>query len=230
MSETNITNGTTPQPTQTTQPSTAEVKLTQEVNELRKQLLDPEYLNYLEAKQSGASRKAETPAATLLESDLKPEDIDKLPNSKLLRLAEATLGTKFVDSLRQEFNGEITGLRDTVQRLVAHIELQHVERKYPDFNEYRDGIVSLLSTTNKDMSIEDAYKMVKYDVLASKGDGDGEGESKPAAKQDAKGSEKPNQATPPPDLSSKEFKNEREAGAAAAKVIAEKYGLTSGTL
>jgi hypothetical protein len=211
--------------TQNTQPSNTEVKLTQEVNELRKQLLDPEYLNYLEAKQSGASKAKQPSPVTLLDSDLKPEDIDRLPNSKLLKLAESTLGTKLVDSLRQEFAGELTGLRSTVQNLVAVIELNEVKAKYPDFEEHRDGVVRLLQSSQRDMSIEDAYKMVKYEAL-SKTDGKKEVASKP----DAKGSEKPNQATPPPDLSTKEYKNEKDAGAAAAKAIAEKYGLTSGTL
>jgi hypothetical protein len=226
MSET-TNQGTKPaEQNQTTQPSNTEVKLQSEVYELRKQLLDPEYLNYLESKNSAPKAKSEV--STLLTTDLKPEDIDKLPNSQLLKLAESILGNKLVDSLRKEFSGELTGLHSTVQNLKAVLELNEVKSKYSDFEEFRGGIVSLLQSSNRDMSIEDAYKQVKFDKLANAFEGK-ETENKDK-KPGAKGSEKPNQATPPPDLASKEYKTDKEAGAAAAKEIAEKYGLTSGTL
>lgn len=188
-----------------------------EQEKLKVQLLDPAYLEWLNAKKNPIPAQKE-PSLALFD-DLKPEDIDRLPNSKVLALAEKTLGPKFMNAVRAEVGKDIGVLKQTLQDVIYHIELRDVIDSNDDWEEHKADVQRILETASNDLTIAQALELARSRKVKE--------EPKEPTKP-VKGSEKP--GSPPQPAVERKFKNEDEAKKAAWDTVREKYGITSDTI
>jgi hypothetical protein len=195
-------------------------KLQSDLERVKGQLLDPEYLEYLESKKDAAVRKssASTEVKDAL-GTLTADEIERLPKARLLDLAEKRIAEKLTGELREEFRKTVSGLQTTVQNLVFERELTETKVKHPDFDTYEKEIRDILSRPGSNYTYEDAYFLAK----AQKGDS---APPKPAAKTEKRSSsEKPSATAPATDFEQKDYKNAKEASEAALATVRAKYGL-----
>jgi hypothetical protein len=161
--------------------------LKNDVNQKELELLDPEYLKYKESK-----------------AVVKP----------------ATVATRASDSPEMvELKAEINQLRtenqnisSAVTKLLQKEEIADCQKRYPDFEEYRDDMISFFKTSNTDLSYEYAYKLCKQNRLDQ--------EASKTPKTEPKrhlGGEKPSATVPLTTLETKKFKSEKEANQATIR-------------
>jgi hypothetical protein len=204
-------------------------KLQGDLERVKGQLLDPEYLEYLESKKNAEVKK--TTASTEVKDalgTLTADEIERLPKARLLEIAEKRISEKLTGELRGEFNKALSGLQTTVQNLIYERELAMTKANYPDFDKYEKEIRNLLSQPGSNLSYEQAYKLARYE----KGDATPDnGKPKPAGKMEKRSSgEKPSSTAPASDFEQKDYKDEKEASNAALASVRAKYGLEGDTL
>jgi len=175
---------------------------------LKSQLLDPEYISYLESKNQAKAR----PTTINSNVNLSNMSLDQL--RQLIREE----GESVVKQAIAPIAGSLTEVRAT-------LEANAVRAKYPDFNTYADKVVSILE--NSDVTIEQAYlmarggKVIEADTSTKK-----EVETPKAPTR----SEKPGTTVPLEGDTITKFKNETEAGMAAWNAIAKKHGISGDTI
>jgi len=132
-----------------TQQSQQLEKLKKEAEEAKLSQLDPEYLAFLESKESDGNQHKQSGN----------DDLDSLSNSEFMALLE--------NKIDKKLNDRVTFLGNKVDSLIAHSELREVRSKYSDFNDYKDQIGAILNR-NPSLNYEQAYKIIKADVYQSK--------------------------------------------------------------
>lgn len=173
--------------------NTDKSSLARELEETKMLLLSPEYIEFKESKIRRGKDTKPAPAA------------GESSNAQIEALQE-----------------ELATTRRTVSNISAYIELWDVEKRFPDFDKYRDQVKQILETSKNELTYEQAYLMAKGDKKSDT----------PADKSDkaAKGSEKPGGFTPPPADTLKTYKTSTEATNAAVAEVAAKYGITGDTI
>lgn len=208
------------------QKSTLE-KLQGDLERVKGQLLDPDYLEYLESKKNAAVRKVDA-SSEVKEAlgSLTADEIERLPKARLLEIAEKRIAENLTGKFREEFGRTVNALQSTVQNLVYERELATTKANHPDFDKYDKEIRDILSRPGTSYTYEDAYFLAK----AQKGDLN-PAPSKPAQKFERRSSsEKPSSTAPASDFEQKDYKDGKEAGDAALASVRAKYGLDGDTL
>lgn len=177
-------------------------RLKTELDQAKMSLLDPEYIEYLEAKKSRtAQNTARIPDGTDL-SKLSPAQLLDLATSKAVELLETKAGERF------------RRIETAVSDLLAVAELQQVEGKYKDFNDYRDDVAKILEDSRSNLTIEQAYKLAKQNKAEN------EPEEKKAQTKKPAPSEKPTGSAPAEGFDRRSFKSKSEAADAAWEQVA----------
>ena len=111
--------------------------LQSELETAKLSLLDPEYIAFRESKKSKALAKE----AKSISDELKDSNVT---------------GNRVV-----ELEDRINRLSTAVEDLLALQELAVCEKKYSDFNDYRDSVRKTLEDSTTPLTIEQAYLLVK---------------------------------------------------------------------
>lgn len=178
---------------------------------LKSQLLDPEYISYLESKN-----QAKTKTTSLI-----PQTVN------LASLSLDQLRQLIREEGQEVINKSIAPIAGRLTEVQATLEANAVRAKYSDFNDYADKIVGILENSN--VTIEQAYLMARagrtleQETAAAK-------TPKAEDKPQPKGSEKPGTTVPLEGDTIGKFKNETEAGMAAWSAIQKKHGLSGDTI
>lgn len=177
---------------------------------LRSQLTDPDYIAYRESKN------APKPAAPATHTPLNL-------NNMTLEQLQGLIAEGVSLSVKQI----VSPLYARLDNVAAQQELDLVARKYEDFDTYRDQTANILKNTPNELTIEQAYLMAKASTPAAPAEGT---PATPAAPKTPAGNERPSSNVPVDGDSLKKFKNPQEAGNAAWQSIAEKYQLSGDTI
>lgn len=108
-------------------------KMKADLDKANLQLLDPKYLDYLEASK-------------------KPKDEPKTSKKE-----ESTKTPEEVAALEKK----ISDMESTLSNLLAQQELEAVRQKYSDFDEYKPQIQTLIQNGNTDLNFEQLYRLAK---------------------------------------------------------------------
>jgi hypothetical protein len=197
-------------------------KLQSDFDRVKEQLLDPEYLEYLEAKKSKAIKKSDASSEVKSALDsLTADEIERLPKARLLDLAEKRASEKLSKELKEEFRKEITEMRTALQNIYYEKELENVKSKYKDFDEYQANIRKILERPGNSYTYEDAYLLAK--AQAGKNTPPPPVDDKPKEKRSS--GEKPSSSVPSDDFKQKDFKDKDDASNAALQSVRAKYGI-----
>lgn len=177
-------------------------ELEAKLDEAKLSLLDPEYIDFLESKK-GARVEKKIEKAT----NLSDRDIEKLSSKQILELATERAKEAILSEVAPKYEDALRKQGATLQDILAYIELGEVEKKYKDFDTYRDSTRKILETSRTQISIEQAYKQAKYDTLEK------EGKLTPKEEKELKtpASEKPTNSVPSDAMSKSTFKSAGEA-------------------
>lgn len=190
--------------------------LKKSLEDMRLQLLDPSYLDYLEDRKKGKSAPA--PVDT---GDLTEAEINSLRPHQLLKLAEKRASAAVLNQLQGTIDKQFKAVNSQMSNIAAYLELMEVKEQYPDFDQYKDDVKTILDKSQTELTISQAYLMAKGEKAPSKA----------VPENPPKGGERPGGRLP---LISEEgpekFKNEAEAIAATEKQFREKYGIKGETL
>jgi len=174
----------------------AEVKvagLKKELDTKKLELLDPEYLNWRESKQT-------KPALKTLQSQAGGDDRVAKLEAKIEELSESLQVTKQV-----------------AERLYFDRELELTKQKYTDFDEYKEDVEKILTASKAPITYAQAYLMAKDEKQrTAKPEDKGEKKATPA-------SEKPSNTVQAKVLQQKEYKTEEEANAATLAQLRDKF-------
>lgn len=163
-------------------------ELEQKLDEAKLSLLDPEYVQFLESKKGKSLEKR-------VSKSLENIDVSKLSSQQIIELAVE----KAKEDLLPEIQGQLSRTNQTLADVLAVLELQDVEKRYPDFNDYRDKTKKEIETSQAPLTIEQAYLLAK-----SKAGGN-------IAPATPKGSERPGGNVPSDTLVTKVFKGKSDA-------------------
>lgn len=168
-------------------------KLKSELEQAKMSLLDPEYISYLEAKKAKIEQggKFEAPAGEL--EKMSPKELLQTAITKAVELVEAKTDSRF------------RRLEQSMSDTLGFLELQVVEKKHPDFGDYRDEVVKLLGDPKSQLTIEQAYLIAK----AAKPAKEGTSEKSEATKKPS--GEKPTGSRPAESFQAKDFNNKSDA-------------------
>lgn len=152
-----------------------------------------------------------------------PQYLQFLARSKAENQYIAPESSRASSSLSPEIAKRIENLEATSNQLAAIIELHEVEREYPDFNDYRSDVHTLITSGGSNLTFKQAYLIAKSNRSSSMPD-----VSDAKAKKDAPkvGTEKPGKFIPDSSSTDRVFKNATEASNAALSSVKEKYGIT----
>lgn len=173
--------------------------LKKDLDAKKMELLDPEYLNWKESK----AKKPEPPAPKAKEGS---NDVDT-------RIAQMESTIK---SLEERLN--VT--HQVAEQLYFDKELEITKREYPDFDDYKEDIKSILQATKDPMSYKQAYLLAKDNASRNKKEGDKGEDKKPKAPASR---EKPSSSVQAKALEKKDFETQEEADAATIAELKEKY-------
>lgn len=191
--------------------------LSKSLDGLKGQLLDTDYLSYLESKKAGAAKPA-VPAS----GNPNNLSVASLTLEQLQQVIAAQVGHAF-----NEFGKPIFA---RLNNLDARQEVETVREKYADFEEFKDQVVSILeSTPNTELNIEQAYLIAKANAINA-GEASANGEREQKEEKAPQGGEKPGGTVPLPGETAHRFKNPEEAGAKAWAEVRERHGLTGDTI
>lgn len=185
---------------------------------LKSQLLDRDYLDYLEARKNGNQRPA-APQSALTNVDLKNLDMAGLVEL----IQKHTLAV-----VTQSVGPKLHAMRGTLTDVQAFIELDQVRGKYEDFDTYSKDVTSILERTQNDLTIEQAYLMAKAQAPLADAGEDKTGAAKPTGAGSR--SERPTNVIPLDGETVKTFKDANAAGQAAASEVLARHGLSGDTL
>lgn len=192
-------------------------QLSKDLEGLKNQLLDTDYLNYLESRKQGAKPQAaaNNPGA----------------NTNIANLTLAQLQQVIAAQLGQTLNEFGKPIYERLNAVSAAQEVDAVRGKYADFDDFRDQTVAVLeSTPNTELSIEQAYLIAKANAMNEAGGGQEGQEGQPQQSQEVKSNEKPGGTVPLPGETAERFKDPQSAGTAAWNQVRQKYGLTGDTI
>lgn len=181
---------------------------TKGLESLKAQLLDPNYLEYLEHKNAGGQK----PAAPTRPANLNSMSIDDL---------QKLIADSSMNAVRAALNPVYTRLNE----VQAKLELEDVRTKYADFDKHSDAVTGILQTSPNELTIEQAYIIAKANAPAEA--------PKEAPKTPAKApvaSEKPGTTVPLSNDTVTSFKNPAQAGMAAWSEVAAKHGISGDTI
>lgn len=176
-------------------------ELETKLDEAKLNLLDPDYIDFLESKKGTKVEKKVKEAM----SDV---DINKLSSKQILEMATEKAKEALMEEVLPKYENALKKQGATIQDILAYIELGEVEKKHKDFDDYREDIKKILETSKTPLSIEQAYKLAKSD----KHDKDNpvtEDDKTPEKKPTQ--SEKPTSTVPGSTLSKTAFKTPEEA-------------------
>ena len=175
---------------------------------LKNQLLDPEYISFLESKNQAKARTTMPNAAV----NLSGLNLDQL--RQLIREE----GEAVVKQAIAPIAGRLT-------EVSATLEANAVRAKYADFNDYAADVVAILEKS--DVTIEQAYEIAKGKKVVN---ADTSAKKEDAKPKEPTKSEKPGNTVPLEGDTITKFKNETEAGMAAWAAIAKKHGISGDTI
>lgn len=218
MSEATVTNP----PATPAQPETVSkqdfVRVQQQAEEagrnlevLRQQLADPEYLEYRQAKANSRANPA-APAT--------PVNLQNMTLEQLQQL--------IVQGAAGAVQQVVKPIAERLEQAEAELELDRVQRKYEDFDEFRDNVSQILKTSTNELTIEQAYLMAKATKPAA--DPAAPAATAPAAPAAPRGNERPSASVPLDGDSAKTFKTPEAAGQAAWQEVAARRGLSGDTI
>lgn len=180
---------------------------------LKSQLLDKDYLDYLEARNAGGRQQQAAPAVT--KTDIKNLDMAGLVdliNKHSVAAIESIVGPHI-----QRINGQLTNVE-------AVLEAEQVSAKYDDFFDFKDSIEKILQTSQNTLTIEQAYLMAK---AAAPNEPEGKGEEKP---QRSPRGERPGTIVPLDEDTVKTFKTPEAAALAAANEVLARHGMSGDSI
>jgi len=178
-------------------------ELESKLDEAKLSLLDPDYIDFLETKKGKQVEKVIKEASTLTDKEMEgltSKQILELATERAIEAVTSQLTPKYEEALRKQ--------GATLQDILAYIELGEVEKKYKDFDTYRDDVKKVLENSRTQISIEQAYKQAKYDRLEK------EDKLTPEDKKTLKTPppiEKPTSSVPGNTMSKSAFKTSEEA-------------------
>jgi hypothetical protein len=176
-------------------------ELETKLDEAKLSLLDPDYIDFLESKKGGKVEKK-------VEKAMSDVDIDKLSSRQILELATTKAKEALMEEVLPKYEDQLKRQGATLQDILAYIELGEVEKKYKDFNDYRDDTRKVLETSKTQLTIEQAYKQAKLDKLEK------DGKLTPKDEKELKtptSTEKPTSTVPGDTMSKGSFKNKGDA-------------------
>jgi hypothetical protein len=176
--------------------------LESKLDEAKLSLLDPDYIDFLETKKGQKIEKKVEKAM-----DLSDMDVEKLSSKQILELATQRAKEAVLSEVAPKYEEALRKQGATLNDILAYIELGEVEKKYKDFNDYRDDTRKILENSKTQLTIEQAYKQAKYEKLES------EGKLTPKEEKELKApsSEKPTGSVPGDTMSKGNFKNAVDA-------------------
>lgn len=196
--------------------SSQNAELSKSLESLKGQLLDTDYLSYLENKKAGKVVPPQTGAQ----------------NNTNVSVANLTLGQLqqvIAAQMGQTLNDFGKPIYERLNAIGAQQEVEHIRSKYADFDDFRDQTVAILeSTPNTELNIEQAYLIAKASAANNAPSEEVASEGK--ASESTKGNEKPGGTVPLPGESAKRFKDPQDAGSQAWAEVRSKYGLTGDTI
>lgn len=174
--------------------------LESKLDEAKLSLLDPDYIDFVESKRGKKVEKS-------VVKELSDVDTDKMTSKEILELATERAKAALMEEVLPQYEEVLKKQGATIADILAYIELGQVEKKYKDFETYRDDTRRILETSKTPLTIEQAYKQAKLDKLES------EGKLKAFDEKDAKtmATEKPTGTLPKETLDKTSFKSADDA-------------------
>lgn len=186
------------------------VQLARDLDTLKGQLLDTEYLSYLEAKKVNK---------TVGNTAVAPNG-----NTSINGLTLAQLQQVIAQQVGQTLQDVMKPVYGKINEIQAKQEVEDVRLRYADFDEFKDKVVSILeSAPNTELSIEQAYLQAKG-LKANEVIEPVKEETAPVS------NEKPGGTVPLTGESAQRHKDPQAAGVAAWNEVRGKYGLSGDTI
>lgn len=175
-------------------------KLEQQIEDLRLEVITPEYMEFLDSKEKGGEKgKVKEPKDST--GDLPDDKLESLSKKEILELATR--------KAKEEVEGELKRIREDGEaktREQTQREIAAFARTHSDFQQYRPIMYGLSTDPkNADMSLEELYQAAKEHVKRI----GREPTEEEKEKQRKKGGEKPGGA-------SSSFEEDRKLSAEAA--------------
>lgn len=204
--------------------------LKQSLETLQAQVTDPDYIAYVEGKRSGHNNQ---------QVQQQPQQV----NMQHVDLSKMTVGQfqHFLAQQQQEFakvaiNPQLQAMNQTLTNLSAKLELKDAESSYEDFNEYRNDIYNILSTSGNELTIDQAYHIARSNRPPVEGDGTTTVEapktitSMVTPYQTRSSSEKPGTTIPLDNDGAKKFGTKEAAALDAWSQVAARHGISGDTI
>lgn len=175
--------------------------LESKLDEAKLSLLDPDYIEFLETKK-GAKVEAK------VKKEISEMDTDKMTSKQILEAATERAKEALMEEVLPKYEEALKRQGATIQDILAYIELGEVEKKYKDFNDFRDDTRKILEASKTQLTIEQAYKQAKMDRLEK------EGKLTPKEEKELKTpppAEKPTSTVPGETMSKSTFKTPEDA-------------------
>jgi hypothetical protein len=176
-------------------------ELETKLDEANLSLLDPDYIDFIESKKGNKVEKK-------VEKAMADVDLDKLSSRQILELSTQKAKEALMEEVLPKYEEQLKRQGATLQDILAYIELGEVEKKYKDFNDYKDDTRKVLETSKTQLTIEQAYKQAKLDKLEK------DGKLTPKDEKELKtptSTEKPTSTVPGDTMSKSTFKNKGDA-------------------
>jgi hypothetical protein len=175
-------------------------ELESKLDDAKLSLLDPDYIDFLESKKGKQVEKA-------VKKELTEADTKNMTSQQILDLATDRAKEALMQEVLPKYEEALKKQGSTIQDILAYIELGECEKKYKDFNDYRDDVRKVLENSQTRLTIEQAYKQAKLDKL----DADGKLTPKDEKATKPTQSEKPTSTVPGDTLGKGAFKSKAEA-------------------
>lgn len=142
-------------------------KLRKERDEAKLEVLNPEYLTWLEQKEKTGTTTRETTAKAADSLGIDEATLEGMSRKEFLKLAVGATAQHLAKHMGPAFDKEIKSIKSTVSDITANLEVKEAEKKYPDFWDYKDQMIDL-TKRNDGLRIEDAYKIAKQNIKLEK--------------------------------------------------------------
>jgi hypothetical protein len=175
--------------------------LESKLDEAKLSLLDADYIEFLETKRGQRVEKA-------VKREMSEIDTDKMTSKQILELSTERAKEALMSEVMPKYEEALKRQGNTIQDILAYIELGEAEKKYKDFADYKDDTRKVLETSKTQLTIEQAYKQAKMDRLEK------EGKLTPEDKKELKTpppTEKPTSTVPGDTMSKSAFKDKEDA-------------------
>ncbi len=173
--------------------------LESKLEEAKLSLLDPRVIEALTTKK--VEKKIEKAV-----KEVSDDDIDGLSSKQLLELAIEKAKEAILPEVSEAYDEQLKKMGATLSDVLAILELQEVEKKYKDFDDFRDETRKILETSTTPLTIEQAYRLAKQ-VNEEKPEDDTTKKKKAASS-----TEKPSGTVSKGTIEPKDFKDKNAAG------------------